>query len=202
MRKASADLQYTWWKYLLVILLSITVWVAVFDILGTPEKNQKLQITFVGEDFLFDALQADLQEKMPGLTDQELKKLTVESPMNGNWEDYHDIMSVRAYSADIIIVEESAMTDTFGYSYFVELPVEKLPQSLQNRDFYTEDGKAYGILLYDGSTPNVFSQYYSGGERCYLFITHNCVNAAGIMGKGKQTDDAALAVIEYLLEAN
>ena len=200
MKKSSSHLQYSWWKYLLIAMVSITLWSVVFDTLAAPKKNEQLRITCVGDNFLCQELEIALDNKMPELTSQKLKKITVENPVNSQSSDYHTIMTTRAYGADIIIVEESAMTETFGYTYFRQLPLEQLPPELQEKQYYTEDGAAYGILLYDGSAPNVFSQYYSGTDRCYIFITHNCENAAGIMGAGNVTDDAALRAVAYFME--
>ena len=202
MKKSTAHLQYGWWKYLLIALLSITIWSVVFDVLSAPEKNEKIRITCVGDDFLCDALEEDLWKKLPEITEQRLEKIAVESPVNGQSTDFYSVMAARAYGADLIIVEESAITETFGQSFFMPLPVEELPEALSDRELYVEEGAVYGILLYDGTTPNVFSRFYGGDQRCFVFITHNCVNAAGVMGVGDAQDDAALRLIEYLLEEN
>ena len=196
-----AHLQYSWWKYLVIAMVSVTVWMLVFDGLDAPKKNEKLRVTCVGDGFLCAELEAALVQELPGQTTQKIKKVAVESPINGQSRDYHSVMATRAYGADLIIVEESAMTEAFGQSYCVPLPVEKLPAYLTGVEYYTENDTVYGILLYDGSTPNAFSEFYSGGERCYVFITHTCVNAAGIMGNGKSGDDAALRAIALLLES-
>ena len=190
--------QYNWWKYLLITMAAGLIWGGIFDALSAPKKNEQLRITCVGDEFLCDSLEKALVEKLPELTEQKIKKISVESPINGQSQDYHSVMATRAYGADIIIVEESAMAADFGKSYFVSLP--QLPEDLGELVYYTEDGLNYGILLYDGAADNVFSQFYRGGERCYVFITHNCVNAGGLMGKGKESDDGALRTLAYLLE--
>ena len=200
MKKPTSYLQYSWWKYLLIALLSITVWSVVLDVLSAPEKNEKVRVTCVGDGFLCDEMETALWQKLPQVTEQRVEKIAVESPVNGQSADYFSVMATRAYGADFIIVEESALTEAFGQSYFLPLPVDELPDQLANREQYTENGTAYGLLLYDGTTPNVFSQFYSGNERCFIFITHTCVNVAGLMNVGNEQDDAALRLIEYLLE--
>ena len=200
MKKPTAHLQYSWWKYLLVAMLSITIWCIVFDALSAPKKNQQIRITCIGDDFACSQLQTALEQELPKKTSQRIRKIAVESPINGESTDYFTVMTTRAHGADLIIAAESAMTEIFGQSYFKPLPVEKLPESLQGLSYYTENGEVYGILLYDGTTQNRFSQFYSGSERCYVFITHKSENAAGILGVGNETDDAALRCIEYLLE--
>lgn len=200
MGKRITHLWYSWWKYFLVLLCAFLLWMTVFDMLAAPEKNEKIQITYIGDNFLCEELNKALEQKMPELTEQHIKSVSVENPVNAESKDYYSVMATRAYGADLVIVEESAMTEDIGKTYFIPLPVEKLPEYLGSPAFYTEDELPYGILLYDGSTPNGFSQFYTGTQRCFLFITHTSVNAAGIMDRGNAEDDAALRIIMYLLE--
>ena len=200
MGKRVTHLWYSWWKYLLLILCVFLFWMTVFDMLAAPEKNEKIQITCVGDGFLCEELKAALEQQLPELTDQLIKSISVENPINGESEDYYSVLSTRAYGADLIIVEESAMTENIGQTYFLPLPAEALTEYIGSAAYYSEEGTPYGILLCDGSTGNRFSQFYTGTQRCYLFITHTSQNVAGIMGRGNGEDDAALQIIAYLLE--
>lgn len=199
MKRRSAHLQYNWWKYCLVVVFSAIVWMVVFDMIAAPEKNEKIKISFIGDDFSHEELEETLCTILPELTEQSIKSISVESPVNGQSNDYYSVLATRAHGADIMIFEESALPETVGETYFDPLSTEKLENYVAVDAYYCEDGVAYGILLWDGEGKNRFSQFYSGDERCYLFLTHTTVNAADVVSNGSAEDDAALQIIKYLL---
>ena len=192
-------MQYNWWKYCLVVVFSAIVWMVVFDMIAAPEKNEKIKISFIGDDFSHEELEETLCTILPELTEQSIKSISVESPVNGQSNDYYSVLATRAHGADIMIFEESALPETVGETYFDPLSTEKLENYVAVDAYYCEDGVAYGILLWDGEGKNRFSQFYSGDERCYLFLTHTTVNAADVVSNGSAEDDAALQIIKYLL---
>ena len=200
MNERSAHLQYSWWKYCLVVMFSVILWMVVFDMLAAPEKNEKIRITFIGDDFSHEELEEELYTVLPELTYQKMKSISVESPANRQSNDYYSVLATRVYGADIIIIEESSMPDSVGETYFRPLSTEKLEKYVNVDEYYCENGIAYGILLCDGEGENHFSQFYSGDEPCYLFLTHTTVNAGDVVDNGNADDDAALQIIKYLLE--
>lgn len=200
MKQSPAHMTYHWWKYLLVLAASTLVWMVVFDSLGQPAKNEKIRISYFGEQLALETMEKDFIQILPSLTHQTIEKVTVENPIGTITADYHAVLTSRIYGADFIIIEESVLAETVGNTYFLPLPVDALEDRLLELTFYTENDVPFGILL--NGLDTVFSSYYSGDEKCYLFITHTSVNMAGIMGTGSAEDDAALKLIEYLLENN
>ena len=193
-------LSYRWWKYLLVIISSFLVWGIVFDMLASPEKNEKIKITYIGDHLSYEEMEEELFRILPNVTEQKIKYIDAENPVNGQSLDYHTVLSTRVYGADFIIIEESSLEEKVGQTYFKEIATDKLKQHIGDVEFYCEDGVPYGILIYDGTKENHFSEFYSGTEKCYLFITHTSVNFADVVEKGNVTDDAALRIFEYLME--
>ena len=200
MNKFVRTLPYNWWKYLLVVISSVLVWGMVFSMLAAPKKNEKIQITYIGEHLFSEALETELYSVIGKLTEQNIKNINVENPINGQSVYYQSILATRVYGADFIIIEESSLLETMGETYFSEIPIDKLEPYIEKLEYYCENGVPYGIVLYDGVTENYFSQYYTGTEKCYLFITHTTVNFADIVKSGNEADDAALRILEYFME--
>ena len=200
MGKFIKTLTYSWWKYLLVITLSTFVWQMVFGMMESPDKNEKIRITYIGENLSCEDMETELYRVVDERTDQKIKNITVENPVNGGSTYYHSLLATRVYGSDFIIIEESSLLETMGETYFSEIPSAKLEQYIEDVEYYCENGVPYGLLLYDGTTENQFSRYYTGTEKCYLFITHTTVNFADVVENGNATDDAALRILEYFME--
>ena len=200
MKITAVHVQRNWWKYLLVLVASILIWSIVFDSLAVPSKNEKIRITFLGENLDHEAFEEYVAEILPGLTNQRIEKVDVENPVDEINNDFYMVLTTRVYGADIIIVEESLLTEDICQAYFVPLPLETLEKHMPVSEVYVENGQPYGLLLPSGDGAGLFGEFYSGTERCYLFITHTSVNVAGILGTGNEVDDAALKLICHLLE--
>ena len=96
-----------------------------------------------------------------------------------------DLLSMQLLQTDLIIMPESLLKELDVAVYFPELP-----EMLQDNTDYQIDGKHYGILL----------NGYSQEEPVYLLLAANSVNLGGILDKGNPEDDAALAVLQYLVK--
>ena len=125
MKDWQGHLQYSWWKYLLVILLPILLWCSVFDVLAKPKENERLHILFVGNDLDAVSLQQTLEEAIPTLTDQKIKEVKVVTELAAG-EIYGQKMTTYSYEFDLIIVSQSFMRDNTG-QFFRRLPMDGLP---------------------------------------------------------------------------
>ena len=56
----------------------------------------------------------------------------------------------------------------------------------------------FGFVVADGDLDNLFTRFYSGDERCCLFLSPRSVNLGGINGEGEKSDDYALIVLRAL----
>ena len=61
MRKWSAHLQYSWWKYLLLVLMTFFVWCGIFSSLAKPAANTQVGVLYLGEKLDAQMLQQELQ---------------------------------------------------------------------------------------------------------------------------------------------
>ena len=87
-----------------------------------------------------------------------------------------------------------------AYGFFLPLPDntwKDIPKYSQEKDGETV---AYGLEIYTPGSQNRFSAFCSGDQTYYVFLSKESVNLADLNGNGTQTDDAALRLLEYLLE--
>ena len=182
-------LQYNWWKYVIVISLSVLIWYGVFDALAKPKDNERCRILYVGEHLEQNALQEKIQEQLPRLTDQNLKEIKVTVlPVS----DYQ-LLQARCYDYDILIFEKPYLQEHTGQWVAGEAFDPAL--SDDGISWYTEsvDGKTvpFGVFLPEES---LFFRFYSGTEPCVLMVSPHSVNLGDTDGQ-----DAAKKVVEYLL---
>lgn len=202
MRRSNGHLQYNWWKYLLVIILPIMLWTSVFDVLAKPKDNERLSILFVGDNFDAVALQRTLEEKIPEMTQQNIKQIKVVTDYAVG-EVYGQKMTTYSYEFDLIIVSQSFMTDNTG-QFFRRLPMDGLPgyESAKLHMEETEDGYSapFGFVLWQPGVENGFRQFYSGREICYLFFSTESVNLYPLFGGSAEGDNAAVMALDLLLQ--
>lgn len=135
------------------------------------------------------------------MTSQRIRNISVENPAEEVNNDFYSILATRVYGADIIIIEESLLTDDLVRTHFLPLPVDFINKLFEQEVLHSVDGVPYGFILPSSSDRSCFSGFYNGGENCYAFFTHTSVNAAGIYECGDVNDDAALRVLQYLMGA-
>ena len=191
-------LHYHWWKYVLLMVLSIMIWTAVFDTLAKPAKNEKVGIIFFGDALDVTALHTDLSAVIDNLTEQEITHIDV-SKTFADYENLGQIMMARTYDCDLLILPAELVDKLSAYGFFMPLPETFIDISAYSQE---KDGQtvAYGLEIYKPGTQNRFSAFCSGEQTYYVFLSKESVNLAGLNGNGVQTDDAALRVLKYLLE--
>ena len=203
MRDWQGHLQYSWWKYLMVILLPILLWCSVFDVLAKPKDNERLHILFVGDGLDAIALRQTLEEALPDLTQQEIKEVKVTTDYAAG-EIYGQKLTTYSYEFDLIIVSQSFMRDNTG-QFFRRLPMDGLPGYEQGK-LYTEkveDGAytaPFGFVLWEPGVKNNFGNFYSGNEICYLFFSTQSVNLYPLFGGSAEGDNAAVVALDFLMK--
>ena len=198
-------LEYNWWIYLLILILPIFLWCSVFNILAKPAPEEQLNVLYVGQQLDAQALQQQLEQAMPALTQQELLQIHVNTEIVGPAE-LSMILTARIFYYDLIIVQESYCTNYIGQNVFGMIPPALLEQ-FPDAQIYTEEIPKenlvlnFGFIVYDGTTRNRFSAHYQGEETCYLFLSPKSVNFDTLNKNGEKGNDAALKAAQYLLEA-
>ena len=197
--RLSSHLYYHWWKYVLLAVLSIVIWTAVFDTLARPARNEKVGILFFGDSLDVTALHADLSAVMDDLTQQEVSYVDV-SQTFADYEHLGQLLTARTYDYDLLVLSAEQVDKLSAYGFFLPLPDntwKDIPKYSQEKDGETV---AYGLEIYTPGSQNRFSSFCSGEQTYYVFLSKESVNLAGLNGNGTQTDDAALRILEYLLE--
>lgn len=194
----TAYLHYHWWKYVLLIVLSVAVWTAVFDTLAEPAPNEKVGIVFFGEGLDVSALHADLSNAIGSLTEQKIARIDVTETF-ADYRHLGQILMARTYDCDLLILPAELVDRLSAYGFF--MPLTETPKDIA---VYTQekDGEtvAYGLEIYKPGKQNRFSSFCSGEQTYYVFLSKESVNLAGLNGNGVQTDDAALRILEYFME--
>ena len=194
----TTHLHYHWWKYVLLISISVMLWSWVFDTLAKPAKSEKIGIVFFGEGLDTQALHADLWAAMDDLTQQEIRFVDV-SQTFADRDHLGQILMARTYDSDLLILPAELVDNLSAYGFF--MPLENVPKGIAT---YSQkkggESVVYGLEIYSSGNQNRFSAFCSDEQTYYVFLSKESVNLAGLNGNGSQTDDAALQILTYLLE--
>lgn len=191
-------LQYRWWQYVVLAILSIAVWTAVFDGLAKPARNEKVGIVFFGDALDAPALHAELSAAIGSLTQQEIAYVDVSQTLVDRAQ-LGTVLMARTYDYDLLVLSAETADMLAAYGFFSPLPDDRkdIPTYSQEKD---GTSVAYGLELYRPGSQNRFSAFCSGEQTYYVFLSKESVNLAGLNGNGAPEDDAALRMLEYLLE--
>ena len=194
----ATHLQYHWWQYVLLTVLSIMIWTAVFDGLAKPARNEKVGIVFFGDTLDVTALHTDLTDAIDSLTQQEIAYIDVSQTI-ADRTHLATLLVARTYDYDLLVLTAEAVDMLSAYGFFSPLPDnwKDIPTYSQEKD---GTSVAYGLEIYRPGSQNRFSSFCSGEQTYYVFLSKESVNLAGLNGNGAPSDDAALRMLEYLLE--
>lgn len=193
-KRITNRLVYDWWKYFAIAALIIVVWIFSVNAITRAAANEKIGITFVGTDFDDLQLEEDLNAALPNMTKQKLKEIRCESVHGETSYQTQTVVNTRLLGGtDLFIFTENNLSGIA--EIFEEIDKDKYKNLFGAIEFYELNGKAYGICL----TATKFFEYYSGKEKCYLFVSSKSVNIGGINGIGNRQDDAAIYAVKYIL---
>lgn len=191
---------YYWWTYLISAVLIIMLWTTLFSKLAEPKANEQINITYIGSAFDHVKLQSDLQDVIPELSEQNIKRVSVENAgINGEYELNTILRARLAGNCDFIIIEGKVLEDykLDLASYFAEVDADTLTQYFVNCENITEDNKTYGITL---PSECKLHNYYLGKSDLKVFFNKNSVNLSDLFD-GIKEQNAALEILKYLAEA-
>ena len=194
----ATHLHYHWWNYVLLAVLSILIWTSVFDTLAKPERNEKVGIVLFGDELDVSALHTDLSAAIDDLTQQEIAYVDVLQTFADS-KNLGSLLMARTYDYDLLVLTAETVDMLSAYGFFTPLP-----DYWENIPIYTQEtngaSTAYGLEIYSPGCQNRFSTFCTGDQTYYVFLSKESVNLAGLNGNGAPTDDAALQVLNYLLE--
>ena len=193
-------LQYNWWKYLLVVLLPVIIWLTVFAQMAKPASNTRLRVLYVGDGLDPSGFQQELTLQLSELSTQVLQEIAVTqvSPVGISYTEY---LTARCFDYDLLILSPDWCPEGIGRAVFSRIPTALL-SSFPSSDVYTEvvekSDLPYAFVLPETSPFYSFSS--DKGRPCLLFPSPESVNLDGKNEKGNLGDDAALQAMRYLLE--
>lgn len=194
MKKRDIRLQEYWWIYLVALILICFVWWGVFSYVDQVKDNQRITIAVYNSDCDTSGLRTHLLQKLPELSQQQILEFYVDDlDLQIESSNGKKLLSMQLLSTDFAIIPQSMLSQMDISIFFSALPEQLC--SCGNPQLYMVDGTAYGIEITD--TP--FNEYCHSDESYYIFISGSSVNMAGLNGRGNSEDDAALALIYYLL---
>ena len=195
-------LQYNWWKYLLVVLLPVIIWLTVFTQMAKPASNARLRVLYVGDGLDPSGFQQELTLQLSELSTQVLQGIAVTqvSPVGISYTEY---LTARCFDYDLLILSPDWCPEGIGQAVFSRIPPALL-DSFPSSDVYTEvvekSDLPYAFVLPETSPFYSFSS--DKGRPCLLFPSPESVNLDGKNEKGNLGDDAALQAMRYLLGVN
>lgn len=193
-------LQYNWWKYLLVVLLPVIIWLTVFAQMEKPASNARLRVLYVGDGLDPSGFQQELTLQLSELSTQVLQEIAVTqvSPVGISYTEY---LTARCFDYDLLILSPDWCPEGIGQAVFSRIPPALL-DSFPSSDVYTEvvekSDLPYAFVLPETSPFYSFSS--DKGRPCLLFPSPESVNLDGKNEKGNLGDNAALQAMRYLLE--
>lgn len=195
-------LQYNWWKYLLVVLLPIIIWLTVFEQMAKPANNARLHVLYVGKGLDSQSLQQELTHQLTQMSKQVLQEITV-TQVSPTGISYTEYLTARCFDYDLLILSPDWCPEGIGQAVFSRIPTALLA-SFPSSDVYTEvvekSDLPYAFVLPETSPFYSFSS--DKGRPCLLFPSPESVNLDGKNEKGNLGDDAALQAMRYLLGVN
>ena len=194
--------QYFWWCYVAILIAAVVFWTSVYGIVATPDANEKLTLSYFGNDYDGAQLELEVEKNIPNITSQNIEKFSVDHVKQTENIVFGSMIQTRLYSSDIMIFEEWVINEEFVSMNFRAFTSE-LEACFADLyvEYYTIDGVKCGIILNpQGQNSNVFTKYYEGSYRLVAFFAPYCENLGGIYGIGNKEDDAAIALMKFLLE--
>jgi|GEM_PF-4646455 len=208
-KEVLSHIQYSGWKYFVVLLASILFWTTVFSALAHPKAHEKVSISCFVDELEIGLINERLNAEKESITAQKLKVISVENFPSGD-PMLGVLLATRKITSDILIVSEnvlalnpsgSAQVDPKTFIPFSREKLEELLEGkVENLDFYYVEGYAVGIYLNkEDGTSGRFGDFYKGNERCVAFLSNESVNLGSLYDIGDPSNRAALDVLVYLL---
>lgn len=172
MERFKASLRTEWFKYLIVAVLSVVVWVFAFGMYHAPQAYEKISVFFAGnvKDYSFEKVAADAFE--------ELRKVELSSADPNANTFAHKYELVAFNGSDIVILPESVAAGTLcNGSFVVQEPCGEMFTQTE-KDINGGDVEvAYGVYLPEEALAALGKYFTFGNERYVVLIPGSSLNA-------------------------
>ena len=184
MRNILTILASKWYLLVAWLLFSVIIWSVIFTAVYEPRKEEKISI-FVGTYYCDPiGMGNQLSHSLP----HGIKKVSVQWFSNDDMLFGLYFATYGTLYSDIIILQESMITDEMCKTYFQALPNEYVDY----RSTYAVDDAVYGIKI-SSTCPYIQA---SNGESLYLFFNKKSEHIYSINRKGT---DGAIELAEIVL---
>jgi len=175
MERFKASLRVEWFKYLIVIELSVAIWVFAFGAYHAPRSNEKIEVFFAGtvKDYTF--------EKVAQENFTELRSVQIASadPNANTFAHKYELVAFNA--CDVVILPESIASATLCKGSFIEQQPcgEMFTQTEMGTDG-VEHEVIYGVYLPEKAVIGLGKYFEFTSERYVVLIPGSSLNAGGL----------------------
>lgn len=189
------------WAYVACIFIAIMLWGWIFNLLTQIKTEEKVSV-FIGSYTTGFEKTNELNENRP-----EYLKVVEVNAYSVNDGMFNTFLSVFGYEVgDILILPERYISKESCAGYYAEISAT-YQGVFENLGYYTtDDGKAYGIKIYDKQTDEKAISsinYVAEGkekEDFYLLFNKKSVHLSDLSDEGKKSDmDGAIEIAKRLL---
>ena len=201
-REIQRHLQYYLWCYLAILVVAVVLWTSVYGIIESPDANERLTVSYFGNDYDGEGLRLDIENNISNITSQKIKKISTHCVGQTESTVFGSMIQTDLYSSDIMVFEDWAITDELASMSFRPITSELEEQfSDLAPEYYLIDGVKCGIILNpQGENLNNFTKYYSGSGLLVAFFAPYSENLGGAYGTGGEDDRGAIELMRFLLE--
>lgn len=189
------------WAYVMCIFIAIMLWGWIFDLLTQIKTEEKVSV-FIGSYTTGFEKTNELNQDRP-----EYLKVVEVNACSITDGTFKTLLNLFGYEVcDILILPESCLSKEGCAGYFAEISAT-YQGVFENLGYYTtDDGKAYGIKIYDKQTDEKAISsinYVAEGkekENFYLLFNKKSVHLSDLSDEGKKSDmDGAIEIAKRLL---
>lgn len=212
------SLQYTWWIYLLIIIIPFFLYKTIYTAILEPKDFEKVEIAiFSKNEFNASLFNSDFDNIVSSINDNILsntiKRVRIDSIFSDS-STFGQLLLARKQVCDIIIVEENQILKsneiktkdkfiniTSNFKRIDEVEFINTYSSKHNIDkisFYKIDDVPYGIIL--TSDNNNFSKYSNSSKTYVALFQNSSINNGTTKNNTHNNNTGVLDVIAYLLE--
>lgn len=158
------------WAYVLLCVACSLLSVYVVNLINKPRNEETISILVASYDDKCEEFRNEVTSRKPDYL-REIQFNTY-SLLNNNFENYY--INLAYGLCDVVILPESKVHDSKVQYYYAIFTDEIKTQYFSNKEFYSLDGKDYGVQIHKkGQEDNNLLKYYldeQTDENYYLFF--------------------------------
>ena len=161
---------YEWILYLLVLVISISGWTAIYGIYHSPKNYEKIDIFFAGviNDYSFE------NEALKYLANTSLIEINISSSNTNDTSFNTKYNVVGLNNSDIVFIPKSIASKTKCEETFNEI------DESYNQEFFIQEDKKYGIIIKNDVKEKLNKYFNFTSEEYVILFNEISVNCGKI----------------------